>query len=104
MTYNRADLRAIHKHSSHHRERIERSAQCGCFYCLATFSPTEITRWVDLPKGEERGYHGVTAVCPRCHIDAVLPDSVPGAPLSAELLEAMQQYWFDKSTPYRRAH
>lgn len=94
MGYNRADLEGIHKYSTRNRERVEQSAQCGCFYCLATFPPVEIRNWVDLPEGGDRE---VTALCPRCGIDAVLPDSVPGAPLTPGLLDAMRQYWFAKS-------
>jgi hypothetical protein len=97
LAYNRADLEGIHKHSIRHRDRVERSVRCGCFYCLATFPPAEITDWVDLPEGEEDEECGVTALCPRCGIDAVLPDNVPGAPLTAELLEVMRQRWFEKS-------
>jgi hypothetical protein len=96
LGYNRADLEGIHRYCIQHREQIERSAQCACFYCLAVFAPAEITDWVDLPEGEEEE-RGVTALCPRCGIDAVLPDNVPGAPLSVELLSVMRQYWFDKS-------
>jgi hypothetical protein len=96
-TYNRADLEGVHKHSSRHRDRIERSSLCGCFYCLALFAPTEILDWVDAPEGAE-DKAGETALCPRCGIDAVLPDSVPGAPLSPDLLSAMQRHWFQSTT------
>jgi hypothetical protein len=99
-TYNRADLEGIHNHSSRHRGRIERSALCGCFYCLAQFTPGEIMDWVDVPDGAE-DEAGETALCPRCGIDAVLPDSVPGAPLSPELLSAMQRHWFQGTTRIR---
>ena len=84
----------IHKYSVRHREQIERSAQCGCFYCLETFAPSKITDWVDLPENQQEEERGVTALCPHCGIDAVLPDNVPGAPLSAALLETMKQHWF----------
>jgi len=50
--YDRADLEGIHAHSSRHRDRIERSSVCGCFYCLAMFAPNEITDWVDAAEGE----------------------------------------------------
>jgi hypothetical protein len=95
--YNRADLEGIHKHSSRHRDRVEQSSVCGCFYCLAFFTPSEIKDWVDVPEGAD-DEAGVTALCPRCGIDSVLPDSVPGAPLSPELLAAMQRHWFQSST------
>jgi hypothetical protein len=97
LTYNRADLEGIHRHTSDHRDRVERSVQCGCFYCLATFAPAEITEWVDPPEGSDWGKKGKTALCPRCGIDSVLPDDVPGAPLSGDLLEAMKQHWFERS-------
>jgi hypothetical protein len=60
--------------------------------------PAEIADWVDLPPGEENEERGVTGLCPRCGIDAVLPDNVPGAPLTAELLAVMRQHWFESST------
>ena len=93
--WNRADLEGIHRHSSWHRERVLQSTVCGCFYCLAMFPPTDIVEWIP-----EAGKHGelvdnATALCPRCGIDAVLPDSVPGASLSRELLVAMEKRWFD---------
>jgi hypothetical protein len=100
MAYNRADLEGIHKHSSRHRSRIESSALCGCFYCLAQFVPGEIMDWVDVADGADDD-EGETALCPRCGIDSVLPESVPGAPLSSDLLLAMQQHWFQRSTRIR---
>ena len=95
MPYNRADPEGIHRYSSDHRDRVERSAQCGCFYCWATFAPAEIADRIDPPEDEATGERGKTALCPRCGIDSVLPDNVPGAPLSAEMLEAMRRYWFE---------
>ena len=56
-----ADLEGAHKHSSMHRDEIERSDSCGCFYCLSVFGPDEIDEWVDDDSGR-----GVTALCPRC--------------------------------------
>jgi hypothetical protein len=94
--FNHADLESIHKHSSHHRPRIEASAVCGCFYCLRTFAPTAISDWVDWPNGDE-SQPGVTALCPRCGIDAVLPDNVPAAALSEGLLRQMHDYWFERT-------
>jgi hypothetical protein len=61
------------------------STLCGCFYCLATFSPREITDWI----GED------TARCPKCGIDSVLGDR-SGFPISAEFLTSMQAHWFNR--------
>ena len=54
---------AAHKHSSRHREEIEASARCGCFFCFRTFASTEIKAWID---GKQ------TALCPRCGVDSVI--------------------------------
>jgi hypothetical protein len=57
---------------------------CGCFYCLAIYSPAGITQWVD----EDQ-----TAMCARCGIDSVLPQA-SGYPATVEFLQRMHDYWF----------
>jgi cytosine/creatinine deaminase len=74
-----------HRFCKRHKAQVLASKQCGCFYCLQLFSPSEIEIWL----GEGEG----TAMCPRCGIDAVLPER-PGVELTAELLEEMHHYWF----------
>jgi hypothetical protein len=71
--------------SKNHRQAIEAVSQCGCFYCITVFAPSEITQWVD---EDERGI-GQTALCPRCEIDAVIADS-PEHPISLGLLQLMR--------------
>lgn len=78
------DLRLAHGHSSNHREEIERSELCGCFYCEKVFSPAEIGEWID---------GGKTAMCPRCGIDSVI-GSASGFQLTKEFLHGMCDYWF----------
>jgi len=51
-----------HKNCSRHRNEIQQSERCGWFYCLESFTPSEIQEWVD---GD------ATAMCPRCGIDSV---------------------------------
>lgn len=93
---SRVDLENIHKYSDHHRELMERSERAGCFHCETFFSPGEITDWIDGWHPETgRSGKGVTALCPRCGIDAVLP-SAAGIPLTAEVLAEMRSHWFDK--------
>jgi hypothetical protein len=82
------DYVQAHKHSSYHREEIISSKICGCFYCLATFSPNEIIDWID-----EKDNIGQTALCPRCGIDSVIGIE-SGFPISQEFLKKMHQYWF----------
>jgi len=83
-TVSSADIDRAHAVSSRHKEQIERSDQCGCFYCQKTFAPSTIREWWD---------DGQTAVCPHCGIDSVL-GSASGFPLTTEFLAQMHQRWF----------
>ena len=93
---NRADLESIHKFSTRHRELLSRSERAGCFYCQEFFSPTEVTDWIDGRQVETGSLDdGVTALCPRCGIDAVLPSAAP-IPLTPDVLAEMRHHWFEK--------
>ena len=81
------DYIRAHKNCSQHRTEVEHSERCGCFYCVQSFSPTEINEWID----EDR-----TAMCPRCGIDAVI-GSASGFTLSNEFLQRMHEYWFERT-------
>ncbi len=104
MPRSEADLRSIHQYSAHHREMMGRSERAGCFYCLAEFEPTDITEWVDWPDhvgdGQENEL-GVTAVCPRCGIDSVLPSAAP-ITWDSTLLAEMHECWFSDHRIKRR--
>jgi hypothetical protein len=76
---------AAHKHSIRHRQELEASESCGCFYCLAVFEPSSIEVWVD--EGD------VTALCPECGIDSVI-GSASGFPINRDFLERMKRHWF----------
>jgi hypothetical protein len=78
------DLKLAHAFSSKHRTQVEQSDRCSCFHCLATFSPAEITEWVD---------HDSTALCPMCGVDAVI-GSASLVPLTDSFLKLMQAEWF----------
>jgi hypothetical protein len=79
-----------HLHSSCHRRELEASARCGCFYCLAVFSPQEIETWLDEGDG--------TALCPRCCIDSVI-GSASGLPITRAFLGEMHRHWFNEPPP-----
>jgi hypothetical protein len=68
-----------HKHAFRQREELEHSDGCACFYCFETFSPSEITTWVDDDK---------TAICPKCGMDSVI-GSASGFPLTKASLQKM---------------
>lgn len=79
-----ARLKKLHAYSSHNRELVERARQCHCFYCRATVESSEITDFTD---------QGQTAICPRCGVDAILPDSIEES-LDANTIAEMNKYWF----------
>lgn len=83
------ELLAAHDRSSNHRAEVLDSEQCGCFYCLQLFAPSEIGEWTD----EDESGMGQTAICPRCGIDSVV-GSKSGVDLSPEFLNRMCEYWF----------
>lgn len=78
------DVVQAHKHSIRHREEIQESSLCGCFFCLETFPPQEIVDWID---------DGECALCPKCGIDSVIGDR-SGFPIEKTFLEAMRSHWF----------
>lgn len=87
--YSEHFLQAAHEYSRFHRTAILESNECGCFQCLRTFHPSEITRWT-----RSNADHGdfTCAICPHCHCDSVLPSS--SVALSDDLLKAMRARWF----------
>lgn len=79
-----ADMSAAHQHSMRNRTELLASDNCGCFYCLKTYAPSEIKEWIDDKE---------TATCPRCGIDSVL-GSKSGLPLNDDFLKKMNEVWF----------
>lgn len=67
---------------------IRASSICGCYYCMKTFKPDEITEWTAADKkGDSDG------VCPKCGIDAVI-GSAAGYPIEQWLLRRLCCHWF----------
>lgn len=77
-----------HRLCTANRDSVLTGKVCGCFHCRTIFPPVEIDEWWD--DGDD------TAVCPRCGIDAILPESVPLG-LSDALLDAMHRSYFQQS-------
>jgi hypothetical protein len=84
MLITPGDVDRAHKHCIRHRPELGASTLCGCFCCLETFIPDEITDWTD---------EGDTALCPNCGIDSVIGDA-SGFPVTPEFLAAMERRWF----------
>jgi hypothetical protein len=86
MTYPSDILDAAHRHSSNHRDELERSWICGCFYCCQTCDAAEVKHWLNEGTG--------TALCPNCAIDAII-GAASGYPVNEPpFLKAMHERWF----------
>ena len=86
------DFNKLHDDCGWHEDAILKSKICGCFYCLSIFSPNEIKEWIEEPEDCPRG-PGKTAVCPKCGIDSVLPDTIQYK-INKEFLAKMQEEFF----------
>lgn len=60
--------------SFNNRAALARARVAGCYSCLITFPPGWIVAWT---------HDDSTALCPRCGVDAVLPDVDDAATLRA---------------------
>jgi hypothetical protein len=87
------------------RKEVENSKECGCFYCLAVFSPSDIVLWSDSEnrRDEDPGglrpdskgfnaFNGNTAICPTCESDSVI-GSASGYPISEASLRKLRPCW-----------
>ena len=74
--------------SFNNRQKILKSRECGCYYCLKQFFVMQITQWWD----EDENGIGQTAVCPFCWIDSVIGDDTIN--ITEKLLKEMREYWF----------
>jgi hypothetical protein len=79
-------LKAAHRHSLDNHQLLATGGECGCFHCLRTFDAGEVTEWVDDTS---------TALCPRCHVDAVLSSKIE--PIDPDFLRRMHDYWFEQT-------
>jgi len=61
---NEWNLRRAGRYSRWNRKAAHFSKRCACYYCQRVFPTNEITSWVD---------GGLTAVCPYCDVDSVIP-------------------------------
>ena len=67
--------------SFHNRTRITAGTACGCYGCVSVFQGRDIKHWTD---------EGMTARCPKCDADAVLPGMT-----SIPTLTGLRTYWFN---------
>lgn len=82
-----------HQFCTGNRQALLESDLAGCFYRCALFPASTVSDWVDGRQVETGELDdGITALCPQCGIDSVLPSS--RVPLTADLLTAMRDHWF----------
>lgn len=79
-----AQLKKLHTYSSHNRNLIAVASKCYCFYCKASVESREIQNYAD---------NGQTAICPKCGIDSIIPDSID-EPVDRKTIAEMNEYWF----------
>jgi hypothetical protein len=76
-----------HKSSFKNKTQVLKSRLCGCFHCCERFSPDKIEEWAD---GD------LTALCPHCHIDAIICDTNE-FPVTEKFLSEMKQIFFSRN-------
>jgi hypothetical protein len=84
--YDYAFLKKVHAYSSNHKEAVNLSGACVCFYCEERIPTASIIEWTD--SGDS------TAICPRCGVDALIPEKL--IEVTPQLLVAMRYFYFDK--------
>jgi hypothetical protein len=52
-----------HKHSSNHRDELERSELRGCFHCLAMFPPARVLRAAEVSAAPGSFGHPLARAC-----------------------------------------
>ena len=90
-TIQNLDFIKAHKHHNY-RDEILQSEICGCFYCIAIFSPNEIDQW----HGEDEYGIEQIAICPKCGIDSVI-GSDSNFHIGPSFLSEMRDFWI---SPY----
>ena len=79
-----------HEFSSNHMDKLKNDKVCGCFCCLAIYSPSKIKEWI---KANNDCDKNGTAICPYCYVDSVIGES-SGFPITKEFLKKMNEHWF----------
>jgi hypothetical protein len=74
-------LAKLHERCDLHFNELALHKVACCFYCIEAISFDKITEWTDC---------GLTAICPKCHVDAVLPGIY-----RVGILEQMHKRYFE---------
>ena len=77
----------IHKMAFENEKQLKEAKKCVCFYCEERFDVSKIKDWIE-------DKHGLTAQCPFCQIDSVIPEIIDGTPISDDDLKKLYKYYF----------
>lgn len=77
-------MERLHAYSANNRSLIAASYKCYCFYCKESMYRGAIEEYAD---------DGQTALCPKCGIDAIIPDSIEES-VDENIIAEMNEYWF----------
>ena len=81
------DFDEAHRHCTANKVEIQKSKQCGCFFCVLMFPSADVVEYINEPAG------GETAFCPICGIDSVIGDA-SGIALTEHFLKQMNKEFF----------
>jgi len=87
LGYSRYDeliMEKLHAYASNNKKSIASSDVCHCFKCVSTFPASEVT---------EFAYDGISALCPKCKAQCVIPGNVP-IEINENTLQMTKRYWF----------
>ena len=78
--------------SRRNRESVAAVNECGCYFCLRVFQATDVVEWADIDE--------MTALCPICGVDSVLPGVT-----DVDVLASAHERWFCETPngPHERA-
>ena len=79
------ELSKLHSYSFENGEDLKNSETASCFHCLSTYPVGLIMYCTEEKSGK------VTAICPKCDIDSVIPGNKNVTP---EQLKELQQHYF----------
>ena len=78
----------IHKLCFENEKLLKEIKQCACMYCNNRYDVSEIKDWIE-------DKHGLTAQCPLCMVDSVIPAIIAGKLITDEELKKLEKYYFE---------
>lgn len=82
-------LETIYSYVTANMEVLAAQEICTCLHCKEDFSYSEIDTWI-------KDNDGLTAICPKCGIDAVVPYEIPDTRivLDKDIKDDLQKRYF----------